>query len=130
MASLKPDNEISQRAEAAFAEARAAAFRAADSYLSTAPRTSAGELAPVNCGSAIVLVGGMTRALRSALLGRGAISHGHRGVWVVEGVTDRVLSGYAAQSAQGNSMITDAAVSVLNRMLGDQGEFYKQFRDD
>ena len=36
----------------------------------------------------------------------------------------------AAQSAQANSMTCNAARDVLNQLLGDQGYFWTDFRDD
>ncbi|HYK80179.1 MAG TPA: hypothetical protein VEU95_11145 [Micropepsaceae bacterium] len=131
-------NHASKRANAeamlalvrrALDEARAAGEAAAEEYLKVAPRAADGILAPVNCGSALVCVSSLKPRLRGALRELGAIECGHRGTWVVEGMSG-FSKGLAAQSALANSMTCRAAADTLNRLLGDQGQFWTDFRDD
>lgn len=122
-------HELLVRAQSALAQARMAGEAAAAEYERTAPRDANGNLVPVNVGWALVFVSALKPGLRKALLKLNAIELNHRGSWLVSEMSS-FPKGLAAQSALANSSSCGAAAETLNRLIGDQGEFWVQFRDD
>lgn len=126
------NDDLLERVRLALKEADGAGLVANETYLrKIAPRDTNGNLAPTNCGSALLYVSALKPRLRKVLLELGEIENSHRGMWYMEKATERMsLYQTDLQGACASKMICDAIARELNIRLKDLGHFWANFRDE